>query len=259
LNFPESYNKWYEYLESIDIEKDLRPLPEIKSTQEKVLLASRNLLSDFYSIKSQEILLKRYSIYAPFDGTITEVTMEVGAYVNKGARLGKIINTRDMELQVPVEISSAKWLSVGDKVVIHDEENSTKWTGKIIRKSKNVDETTQSINLFIELKSSSSNPVFKGQYLTAKFKGIQLFDVMRIPRSAVFNSNEVFIVRDSILAKSEIDIQKVSQKTLYFNGLNEGELIVVEPLINASENTRVRILDEGNGFQTAEVETKERI
>jgi hypothetical protein len=82
-----------------------------------------------------------------------------------------------------------------------------------------------------------------GQYLTVIFKGIKLSNIMEIPRAAVFNTNEVFIVSDSLLAKTEIDIKKINQQSLFFNGIPEGTDVVVEPLINVSEKTKVKILE----------------
>jgi hypothetical protein len=41
------------------------------------------------------------------------------------------------------------------------------------------------------------------------------------------------------LRKHQINIQKVNQTTLIFNGLEEGTEIVVEPLINVREGTLV--------------------
>ena len=65
---------------------------------------------------------------------------------------------------------------------------------------------------------------------------------MEIPRKAVFNSNEVFVVKDSLLLKKDINVIKTTEETLFFNGLEESLKIVVEPLINASENTKVKLL-----------------
>jgi hypothetical protein len=65
---------------------------------------------------------------------------------------------------------------------------------------------------------------------------------MEIPRSAVFNTNEVFTVVDGRLKKQSINVVKVNDKTLIFNGLEAGENIVVEPLINVKDNLAVEIL-----------------
>lgn len=241
-NFSEQYDKWFAFLEKIDIENDLPEMPDLISAQEKVFVSTRSILSDYYSIKSDELRLKKYSIHAPFNGAITEVNMQVGAIANPGTVLGRIINTEDLELEIPVEINDANWIKIGDAVTVYNEEGTGKWSGRLIRKSKDVDENTQSINVYVSIRSSSAKPLYKGQYLVAEFEGITLDNVMEIQRSAVFNSNELFIIKENRLAKAVINIKKINERTLFFNGLEEGTEIVIEPLVNARENTKVEII-----------------
>ncbi len=244
VSFYDKYDEWMKFMESIDVDKDLPDLPEINSTQERIFMASRNILTNYYSIKSAEANFKSYHIYAPFSGTITEVNMQAGAIANPGTRLGRIINTTDLELEVPVKVINAQWLKVGQSVTVYNSNKTLSWKGKIVRKSQNVNPTTQSINVFVAINSSKGKPIFHGEYLSAEFSGIRLNNVMEILRKTVFNENEVFIIRDSLLVREVIDIQKISRDKLYFNGLREGEYIVTEPLINATENTKVQILGE---------------
>ncbi len=243
ISFPKNYEEWNSFMESIDIDSKLPDLPELSSTQERIYMASRNILTNYYTIKSAEANFESYHIYAPFSGTIIEVSLEEGAVANPGSRLGKIINTKNLELEVPVEIGSAKWLKVGQRVEVYDSKKTSSWKGKIVRKSQNVNPTTQSINVYISLNSTSKNPLYKGEYLEAIFGGIKLFNVMEIPRKAVFNQNEVFIVKDGLLEKREIIIEKINKDKIYLSGLENGVEIVAEPLINASENTKVTILE----------------
>jgi multidrug efflux pump subunit AcrA (membrane-fusion protein) len=242
IDFPESYSKWYSFFERIEIQKDLPELPEFSSTQEKVFLASKNILSNYYTIKSSESRLKKYSIYAPFSGAITQVNVENGAIANVGATLGKIINTSSLELEVPLEVKDAKWINIGDRVLASEESGQDEWSGTVLRKAGDVNEETQSMSVYVSLTNNSSKPIYKGQYLKARFHGIPLNSVMELPRNAVFNSNEVFTVEDSLLTKEEINVVKVGEKTLFFNGLKENTEIVVEPLVNAPEQTKVKII-----------------
>jgi len=242
ISFPKNYEEWNSFMESIDIDSNLPDLPKISSTQERVYMASRNILTNYYTIKSAEANFESYNIYAPFTGTVTEVSLEKGAVANPGSRLGKIINTTNLELEVPVEISSSKWLKVGQKVIAFDNKRTSSWNGKIVRKSQNVNPTTQSINVYVSLNSTRKNPLYKGEYLAATFSGIKLFNVMEIPRKAVFNQNEVYIVQDGLLEKREIIIKKINKDKIYLTGLENGVDLVTEPLINASEKTKVSIL-----------------
>jgi len=66
---------------------------------------------------------------------------------------------------------------------------------------------------------------------------------MEIDRSAVYNFNEVFTVIDGKLEKKIIDVLKINQETLLFSGLDEGTLVVVEPLVNATNGMLVDITE----------------
>ena len=68
---------------------------------------------------------------------------------------------------------------------------------------------------------------------------------MEAPRNIVFNTDEVFVIVDNRLEKRVANIIKVNEKTLLFNGLKEGEILVMQPLINVLEGTLVERLGEG--------------
>jgi multidrug efflux pump subunit AcrA (membrane-fusion protein) len=246
VDFPESYKRWQDFFAAIDIEKDLPKLPVNGSGKEKIFLAGRNILSDYYAIKSDEIRLKKYNIHAPFTGTYTDVMLEVGSIANPGTKLAKIIRTDIMELEIPVEVNQAGWIEIGDATTVTTEDGSRSWTGKVVRKSQFVDPDTQSIEVFVQLKSTRDKPLYNGLYLKALFPGANLDNVMEIPRGAVFNQNEVFVVKEGKLAKQEIDIHKINRDSIIFSGVPAGLNVVVEPLINASENTPVEIISPNN-------------
>ena len=242
VDYPDSYPKWTEFFKSIELDKKLPDLPSASTEQEKIFMASRNILSEYYTIKSNEITLGKYTIIAPFAGTFTEVFKEVGAIANVGTTLANISRTDKLELEVPVEISDANWVETGHAVTVTNEDNSIEWQGKVVRKSDFVAQETQSMSIFVSLTPTINKPVFIGQYMKAVFNGKEIENVMEIPRNSVFNFNEVFVVENGRLAKREITIHKINEKTLIFSGIEEGTELVVEPLINAVENTEVKII-----------------
>jgi RND family efflux transporter MFP subunit len=183
----------------------------------------------------------KHNIYAPFNGTYTEVFQEVGSIANPGSTLARIIRTDKLELEVPVEVSDVQWVDVGDEVMVFSEDYSRKWSGSVIRKADFVDPTTQSVSVFIAVNPTRSQPLFEGQYLRAEFTGGSIPNAMEIPRSAVFNANQVFTVKNGKLAKSMIEIRKIGHETIIFNGLDENVIVVTEPLANSREGTPVDI------------------
>lgn len=241
VDYPNRYQSFYKFFNSINIEKDLPALPDFNNDKIKIFLASRNVLTDYYSIKKDELKLKRHIIKAPFDGSILSVSMEVGAYTNTGGKLAKIIRTDKLELEVPVESSKSEWINKGDKVSVSLKNSGKKWEGIVTRKSGFVDDATQSRAVFVEVKKSGDELLY-GQYLIAEFAGKGIENSMKIPRNAVFNYDQVFVVKDGKLQLRNIKILKRNEKSVIFRGIEEGISVVVEPLINARVNTEVKIL-----------------
>ncbi len=242
IDFKDSYQSWNTFFNSIDIRKDIPELPKINSNKEKIYLAGRNILSDWYSIKSEEIILRKYYIHAPFNGAFTNVYAEIGAIASPGVRIAQLIRTDKNELEVPVEAVNIRFLKTGQKVKILSGDKNETFTGTILRISDFVDPNTQSVPVFIDISARKNIPVYQGEYMEAVFSNIKLENVFEITREAVFNQNHVFIVENGKLRKKSVNIVKINEITMFINGLPENSIIVNEALINAEENMNVEIL-----------------
>ncbi|MDA3866053.1 MAG: HlyD family efflux transporter periplasmic adaptor subunit [Salinivirgaceae bacterium] len=244
LDFPDAYALWNTFFEELDVTEPLDDLPPIENTQLKTFLAARNILADYYSIKSTEARMAKHKIYAPFTGSYTSENLQSGSVVNPGAVIARIINTDSYEIEASVEKDEVGYLKTGAKVtVIPDRAGAENIEGKILRISNFVDPQTQTVPVFVSVKNSKS-PVYAGDYYRCVFDNIVVKNVFEILRSAVFNHNEVFVIKDNRLIKKTVDVQKVNQKSLFFNGIGEGALVVNEALINATENEKVEVLPE---------------
>ncbi len=244
VDFPDQLNAYEMFFRAIDMDEDLPELPVIRNEKLKIFLASRNVLSEYYGIKQDEKRLKRHSLYAPFNGTFTQVNFEVGGYVNAGGQIAKMIRTDQLEIEVPVKNDLSRWIKIGDKVHVYSKNRTSEMPGIVVRKSDFIDPRTQSRSIFVKVQHSSNGTLLAGEYKLVEFPGQKIKDAMEIPRNAVFNSNEVFVIEDGKLKKRVINIIKVNETTLIFNGLPEGLKIVTEPLINAKENSPVGVIGE---------------
>jgi len=242
IDYPESYAKYEAFFSSIKIDQPLPELPGLDSEKEKVFLASRNILNDYYNIKSAEVRIERYKMYAPFNGTFTNVFMEVGSVANMGSRLASMIRTDKLELSVPVEADDIYWIKVGDKVTATTQDGTHSWGGVVARKSGYVDPSTQSITVFVNLKPSQGNPLYQGQYLRATFSNKTIENSIEIPRNAIFDKNKVFIVENNLLAEREVIVHKMTSTTAILSGLEANSWVVTEPLINVSDGANAEIL-----------------
>jgi membrane fusion protein (multidrug efflux system) len=244
VDFPDQLDAYEMFFRAINMDEELPELPVIRNEKLKIFLASRNVLSEFYGIQQDEKRLQRHSLYAPFNGAFTQVNSEVGGYINTGGQIAKMIRTDQLEVEVPVENKYSKWIKIGDKVQVYSGNKSSFKPGVVVRKADFIDANSQMRSIFVEVQNSKKDELLTGEYKVVEFPGQSIKAAMEIPRNAVFNSNEIFAVIDGRLKKQEINILKLNDKTLIFSGLEEGMKIVVEPLINAQENTPVAILGE---------------
>jgi multidrug efflux pump subunit AcrA (membrane-fusion protein) len=241
VDYADNFENWMRFFNSIKLDQPLAAMPAVKSDPEKVFMASRNILGDYYSIKSAEVKLAKRRIYAPFNGSYVSVNTQIGSVAGMGSKLADIIESDNLELQVPVESKDLKWVHIGDKVEILDASENVISTGKLVRKSEFVDQGTQSVSVFVKLQPKNGVDLYQGQFLSARFEGKQIENAMEIQRNAVFRTNRVFVVENKLLKEKQINVLKLNDNTLVFNGLKEGELLVVDPPVKATENMKVEL------------------
>lgn len=238
-DYPDNYNQWLSFFNAIKINEPLPEFPEVMSENEKIYLASKNILNDYFNIQSSETTLKKYTIHAPFDGSFASVSLEVGAIASPGSRIAKMIRTDMLELQVPLNMAEVPFVKKGNIVTI-DYKGKT-IAGKVNRVSNFIDPNSQSVLVYIDLKNTPQFPLYEGMYMKALFAETELENVMEIPRAAIFNFDEVFVVIDGKLSKRRVEIAKVDDYTAFISGLEVDSDLVVESLINASDQMPVQI------------------
>ncbi|HEY5692622.1 MAG TPA: HlyD family efflux transporter periplasmic adaptor subunit [Cyclobacteriaceae bacterium] len=244
MDFPDNYEEWDGYYNRIDLDKTLPVLPKGLSTKATAFLATKNILSEYFAIKSLEENLTKYTLYAPYNGSIQSVTIEIGSVVNPGSVVASIIRTDRLELKVPIELNDVGNVSMDTKVTMFQEGNEQKyWSGTVVRKADFVDPNTQSINVYISINNPRGD-VFDGMYLRAVIPGKIIKEGMRIQRSIVQNKTEVFIVEGNKLKTKEIHIAQITQDEVIFNGLAPGSMLVVDAPSNASNNMEVEIIED---------------
>lgn len=243
VDFGNSYQTWQTYFSNVDIDKNLPELPENDHEKEKTFLATKGIYSSYYSIKSAESRLRKHRYYAPFDGSISEVVMETGAFINPGTRIGKIIRSGAHELKVSVETRDISWIQEGAEVKIYSDETQQYWDGEVLRISDFVNQNTQSVDVFLAIHSNGKR-IYDGQFLQAAIPARVIKDGMIMPRSAIYNRSEVFVLEDTLLKVKKINVVRLEQESAIFTGLEEGEALVVEPLINAHNNMVAKKLEE---------------
>ena len=227
-DYPDAFPKWKEFLDDFDIRGELSELPEYDSEQEKYFLASRNIFNTYYNLKNLEIRLSKYTIKAPFGGSVAASFIEPGQLIQPGMKLGEFAGTGIYELAASVPMEEAAFLKNGDPAVVYSE-NGMKWKGRVARIGNNVDKSTSTIKVFIQVSGSGLK---NGMFLRAKIEGSPLDSVYRIPRKALAENKYLYFAEDSTLKRTPVRIVFLGENDAYIRGIDSLKLAVTEPLIN---------------------------
>ena len=236
IDYPQSFPRWEAYLRDFDVNQPLRPFPTAANEQERNFIASRNLLTTFYTIQSQEERLRKYTVYAPFSGELTIANTNVGAVVSPGQPLGTLMNTSSYELAATVPLSDLEYLNPGRSVELRSEDTNQTWNGKVRRISNQVDPTSQTVTVFIGV---SGRQLREGMYLRGRVAGPALENVTRINRDQLVDQNQVYLVRDSALTLRPVEVVTYQGDDVLVRGVEENAPLLDSKVSGAYEGMRV--------------------
>lgn len=236
-DFPKSFEQWEKYLKEFSPSKTLAPLPEPSNEQERYFLSARNVYNLYYSIKSQETRLEKYTIVAPFNGRVSESNITEGTLVRIGQKLGTFFNPASYELEAAVSLQDLEFLQVGNKVELYSKDIEGNWSGVVRRIGSVVDENTQTVSVFI---GTSGKGLREGMYLSARIRGKQLEKVVEIPRNLLREGKKIFIIEDGHLAYMDVNTVRFSSDSVLVRGIPDGTEILAEVVIGAYEGMNVK-------------------
>ncbi len=239
IDYPKSFPTWEAYLDDFDVDAPLPELPTAVDQQEKLFVAGRNLYTQYYTIKSLEERLSKYVIRAPFSGVLTTVMIDRGAVVRAGQALGELMATGYYELVATVPLSDLYYLQTGGKVTLYSEDIDGKWPGTIQRISDQIDEGTQTVNVYIGV---SGKNLREGMYLRGEAAAVTMENVVEIDRTLLINENEVYVVeQDSLLRLQPVTVRKANRSTAIVSGLTDGTQLLTSTVPGAFDGMLVRI------------------
>ena len=226
FDFPSEYKKWDDYLKSIKLNKDIPELPSWNSDKEKILIASKGVLAEFFSIKSLEANTHKYQIRAPFDGTILESFIDVGTNINMGSRIIKVIQTGNYEVKVPMSLDDLEKLREEKEVEIFNSKNELIGVGLLNRYTNVINQSTQSVDVYFKIKPLDGRELLNGMYINIALKGTVIPNAVILPRRAV-SRDSVYLVQDSSLMTKSVNIERFKGDSVYVTGLNNGDRVVI--------------------------------
>ncbi|MCG8372850.1 MAG: HlyD family efflux transporter periplasmic adaptor subunit [Balneolales bacterium] len=225
IDYPSQYSIWEEYLDSIEFEAELPPLPEIHSQQLNYFLISNSIFELYYSIKAREERLDYYTIRASFEGYVNESRIEPGSYVSPQAVVGSISNSAFYEIETAVPVRDLPYLNIGDEVQLYNEETGIQTSGTISRIGESLSRASQSVNVFVK---SYSEELKEGMFLEVRTHAYTIPNSITIPTKLITRVNQIYVVEEGRARLVPVNPVRFLDDEAIVEGLVEGVTIINE-------------------------------
>ena len=204
----------------------------------------------FQSAESQYIVARRLyrdtKITTPISGIVTARPVDIGSMLQGSPQPSVVANIVDIS-KLKVKISVAEKdvfkLKLGDNVeVTTDVYPSATFEGKVITIAAKGDES-HTYPVEVRIENSKTYPLKAGMFGRVSFSLSNKGEYVVIPREAILGSlknAKIYVVQNSIAKLRSITIRKESGTNVeILNGLNDGEVVVINGQNNLKDNASV--------------------
>ncbi|WP_281302098.1 MULTISPECIES: efflux RND transporter periplasmic adaptor subunit [unclassified Iodidimonas] len=216
-----------------------------------VAQARANLASAQAQLDRAELDLARTKISAPFNGRVRTKNADLGQYISPGSPLGQVFSTDMVEVRLPLTDRQMAELDLPIAYEAKSYETAPivmlsavlagkghQWTGRLMRTDAAIDQSTRLFHAIAQVRdpygagSSDGVPLPVGLFVDAKIAGSTLKDGLSIPRAALRNADEVYVVTEnnSLSIRQVEVISADSARVVIGKGLAAGERVVISPV-----------------------------
>lgn len=236
LDYSEAYANWKSYVDAYSVSKRLSALPDILG-KEKYFLSTQGVFNQYYSIKSLEARLDKYTITAPFTGTVSSASIKPGTLVRVGQRLGEFIKTGIFEMEAPIDVDYLPYIEVGSEVLLKSNQMAGSYKGIVARVSDAIDPNTQSAKVIIEI----DHPDLKdGMYLNGSILTTPFQNAFALTKDQVNDKNETFLIKNGQLKAKVIQPLFVGENEILTNNLRTGDRVLKAIYAGAFDGAKVK-------------------
>jgi len=218
IDYPASFQQWKDYIDHFNVEHPIKVFPQALNDQEKYFIASKNLLSQYYTIKSAENRLRKYTVYAPFSGVITQSSIQPGSLVRAGQMMGELMGTGAYEMKATLNLEDLQFIKTGNKVNLYSDAVAGTWTGTVKRISDQIDPNTQSVIAYVGV---SGKGLREGMYLRGNLNAQTIKSAVQIPIDLLTNQNQVYVIKDGLLALQTVEVIATNAENAVLKGLKQ--------------------------------------
>lgn len=239
-------------------DKQLASQQQLDNTRRASQVTEANLSESRAALEQANRDLSRTELRAPFDGLVRNEQVDDGQFVTRGQSIGTIYATDFLEIRLPIATDQLVYLGLpistrGEiaeefqpQVTVAADFGTAHllWYGQLVRMEAEIDERSRMVYGVVRLRADSNPeglllPV--GMFVQADIRGRGVDGVIRLPRSAMRDSNQVLVVdpQNRVHFREVTILRLEHDEMLITAGLQAGELVSISPMQTVVEGMHV--------------------
>ena len=213
--------------------------------------------------KKAQLDLARTKIYAPFDGRVLSLKVDVAKVVGANAELADIYATDVLEVKLPIKNNEIALLdlpepnktNVKTKASILNtllsETNPQVWSAEIVRTSAAIDSNSRQLNVVAQIKQpyaaehTDKMPLKIAQYVKARIFGKTIENAIVLENRVIYQGQYVYLYDNGTIVRQPVEIQwQNAAVSVIASGLTGGEQLVTTSLGQLPSGTQVKLRSE---------------
>jgi len=236
--------------------------PNLVLRKPQLLAAQAQVLSSQASLTKAQLSLERSKIVAPFTGRVLVKHVDVGQVISQNTQLAEIYAVDYVEVRLPIKNKDLPYMILPENsrvqqvnasqqpsvTIFSDLVTRQSWQGKIVRTEGAFDSNSQQLFVVAQIDdpygttSEGGLPLKIGQYVSAEISGKRIDDAFIVPNKAIYQGSYLYLVKDNLLQKREIDIAWQNKDfALLENGFSTKYSLVTTPLGQVTSGILVNI------------------
>ena len=205
--------------------------------------------------------LRRTVLRAPFTGLVRSESVDIGQFASRGQAIATLYANDIVEVRLPIADRQLAFLNLPPlrngnfpadmqpNVALRAEYGgqTIEWIGKIVRAEAEIDTASRMVQLVARIRSDEiSEELSVGLFVTAEISGLAVDDIVRLPRSALRNNNQVLIIDpdNKIRFRDVRPLRLYKDDVLIDAGLQAGERVCLSTVQTAIDGMNVNPIDE---------------
>jgi RND family efflux transporter MFP subunit len=229
--------------------RQLASQQQLDNARRTAKVAEANLREARASLEQATRDLERTRLIAPFTGFVRSEQVDVGQFISRGQSIGTLYASDFVEVRLPISADQLRYLGlpISTRGLIPEElrppvtiaadfgDARLLWEAPLVRLEAEIDERSRMLYgvAQLEIEENDESPFLPvGMFVQANIRGSLVENIIRLPRSAMRDNNQVLVVdSNNQLHFRQVSLLRLEHDDILIReGLEDGERVCVSPL-----------------------------